>query len=110
MPPRIEQKFNKSKNLSGCDKLFDVEPRGIEPLNPNTNYEVPYQGWPLELHKAKLASKTTKRKPEQARTFGAKLHSAVGIISLARPLRMSIALSTSENMSNLSANIIKKLK
>jgi hypothetical protein len=37
---------------------FDVEPRGIEPLNPNVKCELPHQWWPQELHK-NIISKIT---------------------------------------------------
>jgi len=40
----------KNKKSHRKDRIFYVEPRGIEPPDPSVNHEPPHQRWPLGLH------------------------------------------------------------
>ncbi len=44
------------------DRIFNVESRGIGPLNPSVDHRLPHQRWPLKLHNDKIIKNTDKKK------------------------------------------------
>lgn len=44
------------------DRIFNVESRGIGPLNPSVDHRLPHQRWPLKLHIDNIIKNTDKKK------------------------------------------------
>ena len=89
---KLEIKNKKLKIPSKNDRIFNVEPRGVEPLYPNGNYEFLTRGGPLDSTSARYHFINKKERPSLSSDFQDSSESVIAIFSIASTLSVSMAI------------------
>src|SRR3989344_5381791 len=94
MNDKITKFSNKIKNPTLLRRIFDVEPRGVEPLYPNGNCGLLTRGGPLNSTEPTYHLQYKKERPSISSDFRDSSESAIATSIIHPPKPMSNRLST----------------